>query len=234
MKRFFISDMHFFHNKIIHSYGRKGKFQSLEEMHEHMINTWNKHVKKVDLVYIVGDFSFGTKEETRDILSRLSGRKILIVGNHDRRSKRHIKIREYIEIGFDSVMDEDVINLSNDIPVLLKHYPYEIHSIKMFWMKLTRSLGPFKTYYAFYPVDKGLWHIHGHIHGGQKINGRQINVSVDTWDYRPVSESEICRIINSAESKKLENRLKYFFRGLKGKFLSAKNGVRRYLNKLGR
>jgi len=210
MKRFFTSDHHFFHKNILFRYGRKGLFSSIEEMHAHIITQWNKNVGKRDVVYVVGDFSFGTKEETKGILDRLNGTKILIVGNHDKRSKRHITVREYLEIGFESVMDEDVIKLSNNMPVLLKHYPYEVHPLKMFWMRITGKLGPFKNHYAFYPVDKGLWHIHGHIHQGPKLVGKQINVNVESWNYIPVSEAEICRMINETEKNKPFNRARAY------------------------
>lgn len=227
MKRFFTSDMHFFHKNIVTKYGRNGLFQSLDEMHDHMISVWNKHVTKKDLVYIVGDFSFGDKEQTRGVLSRLNGQKILIVGNHDKRSKRHITVSEFIEIGFSDVQDEEVIKISNGVPVLLKHYPYSESELKLFFLKLMGKLGPWKTYYAFYPIDKGLWHIHGHIHGGPRVHGRQINVNVESWDYRPISESEICRIINDAKNKKTSHRIKMFFNLVKWKVIGKMFGMGR-------
>lgn len=50
---------------------------------EALIQRWNSKVKKNDLVYILGDFSFHTAQGTMDILKRLNGKKILIEGNHD-------------------------------------------------------------------------------------------------------------------------------------------------------
>ena len=58
-------------------------FQTTEEMDEYMILRWNETVKPSDEVYILGDFSFAGAEPTAEILRRLNGKKILIIGNHD-------------------------------------------------------------------------------------------------------------------------------------------------------
>jgi calcineurin-like phosphoesterase family protein len=118
VKRFFTSDQHFFHANILKFKGRAGKFSSLDEMHDHIVSEWNKRVGKRDLVYVVGGFS-----------ERLNGELILIAGNHDKRSKRRLTIRDFLEVGFKSVVDEKIIKLSNGEPVLLKHYPYELSHI---------------------------------------------------------------------------------------------------------
>ena len=51
---------------------------------EWLINVWNEQVGKNDIVYILGDFCLGGKEVTQRILSRLNGKKCLIIGNHDK------------------------------------------------------------------------------------------------------------------------------------------------------
>ena len=81
MNVFFTSDLHFFHKNIIRFDNRP--FTSVEEMNETLIRNWNRKVKKDDLVYILGDISWGNDEETCAIFARLNGRKVLIKGNHD-------------------------------------------------------------------------------------------------------------------------------------------------------
>jgi len=56
----FISDTHFFHANILKFVGNDGKrirapFQSLDEMHDYMIEKWNSKVKPGDKVYHLGD-----------------------------------------------------------------------------------------------------------------------------------------------------------------------------------
>ena len=53
-----------------------------------LIELWNKTVGKKDEVFIVGDFSFLSTEETKKLMGKLNGNKILILGNHDQSSER--------------------------------------------------------------------------------------------------------------------------------------------------
>lgn len=32
--------------------------------------------------------------------------------------------------------------------------------------------------------------LHGHVHEKWRVLGRQVNVGVDVWDYRPVAEAD--------------------------------------------
>ena len=79
--RYYISDLHFFHDKVIRL--DKRSFESLEEMNEQMVLRWNRRVKKNDQVVILGDFIVGDVREANRILERLNGRLYLILGNHD-------------------------------------------------------------------------------------------------------------------------------------------------------
>jgi calcineurin-like phosphoesterase family protein len=87
--RFFISDTHFFHANILRFLNGDGsrlrrEFESVEEMHETMIERWNAVVKHNDRVYHLGDVTFSYKQEFRGLMHRLNGKKRLILGNHDR------------------------------------------------------------------------------------------------------------------------------------------------------
>lgn len=81
-KTFLISDMHFGHENIIRYENRP--FNNADEMDEAMICNWNNTVGASDEVFILGDVSFHNEEKTAGILNRLNGRKVLILGNHDR------------------------------------------------------------------------------------------------------------------------------------------------------
>jgi calcineurin-like phosphoesterase family protein len=90
----FCSDTHFNHLNILkfqkerrEAMGITDDMSDTEKLHKHnewIINMWNMTVKKEDHIYILGDVSFGTTEETRKILERLKGHKHLIIGNHDK------------------------------------------------------------------------------------------------------------------------------------------------------
>lgn len=191
MMRWFISDLHFGHKNILRYQADTRTFSSVEAMDEHMIRMWNKHIKPKDTVYVVGDFSFyRDMNKNAELLSRLNGNKILIRGNHDIGGTK-----EYMDAGFSDVRDELIIKLSNAESIFLKHYPYDSPWWVRLWRRLTGKLGVWKKYYALYPIDKGLWHVHGHHHGAARVSGRQINVNVDSWDFKPVNETTICQIM---------------------------------------
>lgn len=80
MSVYFTSDNHYYHNNIIKLANRP--FKDLEEMHKTMIDNWNKVVRDIDTVYIVGDFVLGTSKKNK-VFSQLKGNKVLIKGNHD-------------------------------------------------------------------------------------------------------------------------------------------------------
>ena len=69
---YFISDTHFYHEKIIEYENRP--FKDVEEMNNTLIDNWNKRIEPKDEVYILGDFSFGNKKQTLDLLDKLNGR----------------------------------------------------------------------------------------------------------------------------------------------------------------
>ncbi len=77
----FTSDTHFGHKNILEFEKEARPFSSLEEMHEVMIERWNKVVASKDVVYHLGDFCFG--KQYLEIASRLNGKKTLVMGNHD-------------------------------------------------------------------------------------------------------------------------------------------------------
>lgn len=86
--KWFISDTHFFHANILKFVDDAGKrirpFNSLEEMHEYMIEKWNSVVKDNDYVYHLGDVTFQYHGLFNNLMHRLKGKKRLIVGNHDK------------------------------------------------------------------------------------------------------------------------------------------------------
>lgn len=99
MSRDFVySDPHFGHAKVLEFESRP--FISVEDMTKQLIKNWNKVVKKSDTVYVLGDVSFKlTKEEVKTIITSLNGKKVLILGNHDR-SKT---VTWWKDVGFDTV-----------------------------------------------------------------------------------------------------------------------------------
>ena len=73
-----ISDTHFNHDRIATYCDRPENFTDL------IIKRWQEVVKPEDLVIHLGDVAIGNRRKVRDIMAELPGRKVLVLGNHDR------------------------------------------------------------------------------------------------------------------------------------------------------
>lgn len=135
---FYISDYHFGHSNIIRYDNRM--FKNVNQMDEVMIEKWNNVVTNNDTVYILGDFSWYKEDKTIDILNCLSGRKVLIRGNHD-------KISTNIAAQYDGIYDYLEITDGTE-KVVLSHYPI------LFWN------GQFHDSI----------HLYGHVHNSHQWN----------------------------------------------------------------
>lgn len=82
--RFFTSDTHFSHKKILEFCRETRLGDTVDEMDELLIQAWNSKIKPKDIVYHLGDFSFAPQVKTIKIIKRLNGFIHLIEGNHDR------------------------------------------------------------------------------------------------------------------------------------------------------
>ena len=115
--RYYISDLHFYHQSLNTQMDCRG-FQDSEEMNEYMIQQWNRRVRENDEVVILGDLSVGKGKATNAITERLKGKLCLIQGNHDRfLNDKHFDayrfewIKPYAEM------------YDNKRKVILSHYP---------------------------------------------------------------------------------------------------------------
>lgn len=118
---YFTADQHFGHKNIIRY--SKRPFENVLEMESGLIENWNNVVSDLDKVYFLGDFALLSNAKVRDILSKLNGYKIMIMGNHDRRRTK----TKWHRMGFDIVYDTPVLL---DGRYLLSHHP--MHGLPFF------------------------------------------------------------------------------------------------------
>ena len=80
---YFTSDLHLDYPKVIKN--RNRPFDTVEEMNETLIANYNSLVSKKDTVYLLGDLTQKLEpQEANSLLSRLNGKKTLLIGNHDK------------------------------------------------------------------------------------------------------------------------------------------------------
>ena len=93
------SDTHFHHRNILVYEASSRPWTDIDKMDAGLIQRWNDKVGSNDVVFHLGDFSFGSKGRVRDVVSKLNGRKFLLLGNHDREQRGW----DWIELGFERV-----------------------------------------------------------------------------------------------------------------------------------
>ena len=176
MKRFVIADTHFGHENIIQYEGRP--FKNAKEMDERLITFWNSVVGNDDLVYALGDFTLSRRISIiKELVARLHGRKVLIMGNHDTR-----KPKDYIECGFEVAIRKPVMV---EPGVILMHEPFMDVSL----------------------VAPNYLYFFGHVHANKTPMDECPNcmcVSVERIGYRPIDLDEYIRKLRKSNGK--ENR----------------------------
>lgn len=168
---FYIADTHFGHGNIIRLCNRP--FETVVQMDEVMISNWNSRVSDKDDVYILGDFSFKSKDPI-PYLKCLKGHKHLIVGNHDGKLLKNRDFRKH----FAEIADMKMVH-DNGTKILCCHYP----------------MAEWNGYY------KGVLHFYGHIHNSfdteayrylSKVKNAY-NVGADIIGFAPRTLKEILK-----------------------------------------
>ena len=169
----FTSDLHLGHKNILSLCDRP--FADVEEMDAAIIENWNKKVNKNDTVYILGDIVWD-KNAVAGYMEQLSGKKILVVGNHDLTWSKKEENKKY----FEDIVPYLEVSL-NKHPITMCHYPM------LEWRSSREELG-----------RKLGYHVHGHIHNRISDEYRQLylhfnalNAGVDVNGFEPVSFDEL-------------------------------------------
>lgn len=189
---FYTADTHFGHANIIKYCSRP--FADTEEMDAALIERWNAVVQDTDDVFVLGDVILGNFKAGIEKVKQLKGNKFLIPGNHDRifsgeGRKALPYFPVYEEAGFHILSEYTTLPVGAHM-VLASHFPYAGDSQDK------------DRYVDRRPVNEGEWLLHGHVHEKWKINasranGKMINVGVDVWGFKPVSEDEILAIMDT-------------------------------------
>lgn len=180
---YFTSDTHYGHKNIVKgttswegTVDRCRDFDTIEEHNEALIKSINTLVKHNDILYHLGDWSFGGHENIKKFRDRLECGEIhLIFGNHD----QHIE-------PIDSIYRESFTSCNHKLELNLK-----IDCIR------TNKFGKqlfFLSHYSHQVWNKshhGAIHLFGHSHGTLQGIGKSMDVGVDTNDLYPYHMDEI-------------------------------------------
>ena len=193
MAMLFTADLHLGHESILKS---RTQFRDIEEHDNTIIEKWNESVKNNDEVYILGDLSFRSTHHISYYLSRMKGKKHLIIGNHDN-WMRDINMEEY----FVSVEYMKTIKYDHK-KLIFCHYPM------LEWPG------------SRYVETESSYLIHGHIHEIKnevyehikRYLPHSLNAGVDINEFKPVTFEEL-----------KENNSRWYGRGQEDKGKVAQN-----------
>lgn len=172
-KMFVTSDIHFGHTNILKFCPHSRKFKDVQDMNEGIINNWNMVVSPEDTTYILGDVAFCNDQKAQYLINRLNGKKILIVGNHD---KKLIKSSIFSDC-FEEIHDYYTLNHNKD-KIIMFHYPI----------------------YEWDGMHRGTYHLYGHLHGSKiPVKGRLMDVGMDTNNCIPYDLDEVISILSKRD-----------------------------------
>ena len=192
----YIADLHFGHKNILLYDNRP--FDSVEEMDEALIESWNKTVKPTDTTYLLGDIVWSYKYENwTKILSRLNGKKFVIKGNHDSTEILNL-LKEYNYI--EGWSHQEIVQ-DNNRHVVLNHspMPFFVNMHKNDWYHLYGHVHISFDYQIIQSVRGSIEDLYQHEH-------RMFNVGcmIPGIDYAPKTLSEIVAADKKFKDLKLD------------------------------
>ena len=179
---FFTSDTHYMHKNICRGVTNwtdaediTRDFKTLAEMNDRIVNNINYAVGQDDILFHLGDWSFGGFEMIEQFRNRINCQNIhLILGNHDHHIERD---REGIRRLFTSVHQYLELEVDKEHKYVLMHYPI------MSWNKM----------------NDGTIHLHGHVHlpNDRRIGkGKMMDVGVDGNGLNPINYKAVNKIMS--------------------------------------
>jgi calcineurin-like phosphoesterase family protein len=187
---YFTSDTHYMHKNICrgttswsNADGFCRDFDTLDQMNDRIVNGINSAVGQDDILFHLGDWSFGGFERIEEFRNRINCKNIhIILGNHDHHIERD---REDIRRLFTSVnqyLELEVKGKDWEQNYVLMHYPI------ISWNKM----------------NDGVIHLHGHVHlsADRRIGkGKTMDVGVDGNGLNPLHTSDIKRLMGNQPIK---------------------------------
>lgn len=227
---FFTSDTHYAHANICkgttkwESRGEDDQsvrdFKTLEDMNRALVEGINNTVGKDDILFHLGDWSFGGIDKIWEFRRQINCKTIyLCYGNHDEKIEQNRKLPNVCRTYEDKLLitphdskyiDYDIMN--NVTAQELFAGTDHVYHIK------PDGVSMFLSHYSHRVWNKshhGRIHLYGHSHNTLEHEewGRSMDVGVDAafarfGEYRPFSQSEILSILNKRTAKIIDHHNK--------------------------
>lgn len=199
MKYWFTSDYHIGHHNCLALCNRP--FKDITEHDNTLIANHNSLVTDNDVVIDLGDVGFRCRPEyLADCLSDMNGKRIIILGNHDKPLRQAykkglldklIKSNKLEIVGGETIINDKTLAINkmftiNNQDIFCGHYCV-------------------KSWPGAY---RNSWHLYGHSHNNLPGIFKSMDVGVDTHNYFPWSFDEIKAKFDLVKEDFSENRTK--------------------------
>lgn len=194
----FTSDTHYWHKNIVYaesvwSNKEEGcrRFESTQEMSRHLVGQINKYVQQEDILFHLGDWSFGGINNIWNFRKQLNCKNIhLIFGNHDHHIIKDARL---------SNVDDAEYKPGLFVVTAQELFSSTQHYLEVFIDGQMLCL-------SHYPMEEWndrhskSWMLHGHQHGKNTIIPKRLDVGIDNAfklfdEYKPFSFKEIRKIL---------------------------------------
>jgi calcineurin-like phosphoesterase family protein len=191
----FTSDTHYNHANICSSTTKWTdpvtirEFRTLEHMNSHLVGNINEVVGQDDLLFHLGDWSFGGFESIEQFRNQIVCQNVHIVtGNHDHHIQNNrgdcqnlfSSVNKYVELNVKWPVGPEM----HDANFVLMHFPIAS------WNNMAR----------------GAIHLHGHVHFNPSMRlqeGKMMDVGCEGNNLYPIDMSEILSIMKNRPVKSL-------------------------------
>lgn len=193
---FFISDLHFCHDRDF-IWGSKGRsYKNVDEMNKHILSVWNSTITDNDIVFNLGDLVFNDS----------NGKKAMFLMEH-LKCKTHYFLHGNHSSGVKQVYECAIQEFKNEHSIQsdIEIYPLEVGKFVFVGNYLEVEVNGQPLVLTHYPLlswnglHQGAWNIFGHTHCNlKKTFGKQLDVG---WDFkkRPIPFSELKQLLGKKE-----------------------------------
>jgi calcineurin-like phosphoesterase family protein len=191
----FTSDTHYNHANICSSTTKWTdpvtirEFKTLEHMNSHLVGNINEVVGQDDILFHLGDWSFGGFESIEQFRNQIVCQNVHIVtGNHDHHIENNrgdcqnlfSSVNKYVELNVKWPVGPEM----HDANFVLMHFPIAS------WNNMAR----------------GAIHLHGHVHFNPNVRlqeGKMMDVGCEGNNLYPIDMSEVLSIMKNRPVKSL-------------------------------
>lgn len=206
-KIYFVSDSHYSHTNICRGVtkwrtkdgripiSQTRPYDSIEKMNDSIVSAINHCVRENDILFHLGDWSFGGFDNIKKFRDRIICKNIhLILGNHDHFIERN---KDDIRSLFTSV--NEIVTLSVEMYNDSKKEKKIIHVFELSHYPIS----------SWKDMNKGVIHLFGHVHlppnkrMSNTNKGRYMDVGMDGNNMNPISMKEVINLLSKKEVGKL-------------------------------